>query len=107
MGPHFPFSRTPSNIACWAWPSFRAFLQPDPGPAAVHGDELDAGRFEDRADPSEVTRPDQTLAALKEPYHPFGEANSIGHVHLRPSKQLACGLLLPRRDGRVIHRCWR
>jgi len=63
--------------------------------------------FEDRAEPSEVTRPDQTLAALKEPYHPFGEANSIGHVHLRPSKQLACGLLLPRRDGRVIHRCWR
>jgi hypothetical protein len=46
----------------------------------VLGDKLDAGGFEDRTHPSEITRPNRTLAALIEPYHPFGEANSSWHL---------------------------
>src|ERR1700722_11892667 len=44
------------------------------------------------------------LAALENPYHPFGEATSVGHVHLRPAEQFARGLHLLRRERRVTHR---
>src|SRR5277367_2433194 len=78
--------RTPSpKQGSWRRASPPSIRLPEPHGrlAAVLGYELDAGRFEDRTHPSEVTRPDQTLAALKKPDYPFGEANSIGHVHLR------------------------